>query len=282
MSADPLHLWPITKWAESQKVFKADWPRGIPGFTVLERQREWIEKGLDYGFKVYVPYGDVWNGIVGVNEKSTFYEIVIQCPKNDTSKLAEALKATKVIDWKKTVILPFTPKHIFECVKNVLADLNLEVLRSLLSQSFYLDKDTAVFEDVSLPPGVTFDILNEHHIETLDAHWPHRYPGSSWYFELLIKSKSGYGLFLNGELICWMLNNEFGIITHVYTLENHRKKGYSEKLMKLVSNIILKENKHVFVFCVADNVSSNLYNKLGFSNYNECEVSWYWLKSKNE
>ncbi|XP_053614505.1 uncharacterized protein LOC128677581 [Plodia interpunctella] len=280
---DPLHFWPVNKWKESQDAFKSDWPRSIPGYTVLEHQREWLEQGLEYGFKVYVPYGDVWNGIIGVNEKSTSYEIVIQCPRNDTTKLADALKTTKLIDWNKPIVLPFVPTHIAQCVQTLFDDLNMELETHIPSQSFYMEKDRPLFEDVSLPPGVTLDILTRDHLDIVDQHWPHRYPGSDWYFDLLIKSKSGYGLFLNGELISWMFNNEFGILTHVFTLEEHRKKGYSEILLKLVCNKLLKEHKNIYAFCVADNkCASNLYNKVGFSNYNQFGFGWYWLRRKIE
>lgn len=69
MMGDSLHYWPTAKWNELQAVFKADWPRGIGGYSALENQKTWLECGIDYGFKVYCPFGEVRNGLVGINKK---------------------------------------------------------------------------------------------------------------------------------------------------------------------------------------------------------------------
>lgn len=70
MSEEPLKLLPLEKWSDLQREFKADWSRGISGYTVLETQRFFVNnKGCDYGFKVYCPFGDVRNGMVALNIK---------------------------------------------------------------------------------------------------------------------------------------------------------------------------------------------------------------------
>lgn len=69
MSQEPLKLLPLEKWSDLEREFKADWPRGISGYTALETQRVLIENGYDYGFKVYCPFGDVRNGMVALNIK---------------------------------------------------------------------------------------------------------------------------------------------------------------------------------------------------------------------
>lgn len=66
---DPLELAPVHKWTDLQEAFKCDWPRSILGHSILETQREWIEAGFDYGFKVFCIFGDARNGMVAINEK---------------------------------------------------------------------------------------------------------------------------------------------------------------------------------------------------------------------
>lgn len=67
--SDSLELVPVQKWQSLQEAFKSDWPRSIMGYCVLETQREWMEAGFDYGFKVFCVSGDCRNGTVAINEK---------------------------------------------------------------------------------------------------------------------------------------------------------------------------------------------------------------------
>lgn len=67
--ADSLQFLPMERWGELEEAFKADWPRGISGYSALRTQRELAGRGLGYGFKVYCPYGDVSSGMVALNKK---------------------------------------------------------------------------------------------------------------------------------------------------------------------------------------------------------------------
>ncbi|KAM3960297.1 uncharacterized protein ACR2FA_005595 [Aphomia sociella] len=280
MDDEPLQLWPLEKWDELEAALNTNSPHTIPGYIMLDHQRDWSNLGVDHEFKVYCPYADARNGTVAINDKQACYEIIIQCSKDKTEKIVEALKNTKIINWKRTIIiLPFTTDYTFECIKSILDDLDLELYERIPSLLFYLNKHTPPYQDVSLPPGISFDLLTEEHIDLVDSCWPHRYPGSTWYFELLIKAKAGYGFFENGKLISWMFINELGVITHVYTIELYRKRGLAEILLKKVCNIRLNENKDLLVYCVATNtVARYIYNKMGFLMYDQ--LSWYFLKSK--
>lgn len=77
MIEEPLQLLPIEKWSVLEDIFKADWPRSISGFMVLERQKYLLERGFDYGFKVYCPFGNVNNGMVALNVKVYFYLLLL-------------------------------------------------------------------------------------------------------------------------------------------------------------------------------------------------------------
>ncbi|XP_026320823.1 uncharacterized protein LOC113230928 [Hyposmocoma kahamanoa] len=274
-------LLPVSmeNWADLQNLFKCDWPRGISAYTILETQRNWKNQGHDYGFKVFCPFGDGSNGMVAFNEKDTFYEIVVQCPSDNTKKLEEALKETKLVDWNRNIIIPFAPRHVIECIKNVVNDVNVEIDLILPSESFIYGKDKPIF-DVSLPPDVTFGLLSVEHTELVDSTWPHRYPGSIWYNRLLISTKSGYGLFNNHELMSWAYINEAGTLGHVFTLEKYRRRGNAELLLKIICNKLLEEGKDIFAFCVKGNkVACNLYKKIGFDTY-DCGVAWCYLRPK--
>lgn len=72
VSEDPLVFLPVEKWSELKSVFKSDWPRSICGLLLLEAQESLLKSmasRVDYGFKVYCPYGNVNNGMVALNIK---------------------------------------------------------------------------------------------------------------------------------------------------------------------------------------------------------------------
>ncbi|XP_068620460.1 uncharacterized protein [Battus philenor] len=270
MSEDPLVHLPVDRWGEMKNIFRSDMPRSISGLTILETLEEILALDLDYGFKAYCPYGDLSNGMVLINVKNNFIEVVIQTPNDDTQKLEEALKNTKLIDWTQEFEVPFAPKHVIDCMMKINLSKKMNTLKAL-TDTFILDKNKPLF-DVEIPAGLTFKLLTLKYVELVDSKWPHRYADSTWYFELLTKANLGYGLFKDDELIAWVFIKEMGALGHLYTLEEHRQKGYGELVLKLISNVLLKQKKYVFAFCVEGNASAyKLYQKLGFQLSGEAE-----------
>jgi predicted GNAT family acetyltransferase len=116
-------------------------------------------------------------------------------------------------------------------------------------------------------------------VPIIDSSWRNRYIGSDWLFRTLSKAKFGYGLFKDNEIVAWVFNNEVGALTHLFTLEDYRRKGYAEILMKLFCNVWLKEDSHMFAYCRQGNTSaSKLFTKLGFEKCHD--VRWCFVKQK--
>lgn len=75
-----------------------------------------------------------------------FYEIIVQCASDNTEKLEEALKKTKLVDWNRNIIIPFAPSHIVECIKKIVNDVNVGIELILPSRSFIYEKDKPSFD----------------------------------------------------------------------------------------------------------------------------------------
>ncbi|XP_039759431.1 uncharacterized protein LOC120633308 [Pararge aegeria] len=269
MSVDPLVYMPVNRWSEIKLAFKSDWPRSISGYLVLETQELISKSGIDYGFKVYCPFGNVNNGIVALNIKNGYYEVIIQCSKDDTSELEDALRKTNIIDWRRCNQVPYAPLHIVDCVERLYKAKNLKIDHISTTVTYILDNKETPY-DVSLPPGFTFDLLTLDSVKLVNDNWPHKYPGSEWYYEMLTKAKLGYGLYNGEELIAWVYIKEMGALGHLYTLDKHRRKGYGELVLKLISNMFLQDKKYTVAFCSEGNSSAaNLYTKLGFKLFHE-------------
>ncbi|VVD00162.1 unnamed protein product [Leptidea sinapis] len=262
--SEPLVFLPMERWGELKSVFKSDWPRGISAYTTLDTAEHIVNNGADYGFKAYVPFGDLTNGLVALNVKGTFYEVVVQCPKDDTTVLEDALMRTKLIDWNRSFHIPFTPKNVSDLMKRIITKKNLSSFTTITVTDTFYYNETPNF-NVSLPSGFKFELLRMEDAQIADDTWPHKHPGSVWYFKLLIKAKLGYGLYKNNELIAWCYVKEMGALGHLYVVENHRRKGYGELVLKLISNTLAKEGKFVLAFCVVGNEGAKrLYQKLEF------------------
>lgn len=78
--------------------------------------------------------------------QDTFYEIIIQCPKDDTTKLEEALKKTKVIDWEREVIVPYAPQNVVNCLRNIAHEIGVEEDQHDPLETFILEE--AKYDDV--------------------------------------------------------------------------------------------------------------------------------------
>lgn len=115
----------------------------------------------------------------------------------------------------------------------------------------------------------------------INETWPHKYPGSEWYYQFLIKAKLGYGLYIKQELVAWVFLREIGALGHLYTLEEHRRKGYGELVLKLISNMHLGDKKYTVAYCAGYNTNAaKLYMKLGFKNL--VPIDWCDFTQKRE
>ncbi|KAJ2948626.1 hypothetical protein O0L34_g7879 [Tuta absoluta] len=265
MDQDSFRVLTVDKWAALKHEFKLNWPQGITGYYALDTLEKWLKLDLSYGFKVLSAFGEAKSGmIVVLKDEIDFTEWLVECPQDDTSRLAEALRSTNQINWDKTITIIFPQKHVLDCIKRTIGDIGVKMNGEHGLKMYMLPKETPLYE-VSLPQGFTFKELTDDYLELYDSTWPHRYPGSIKYYDLLIKSKSGYGLFKEDQLVSFGFIKEMGALGHLFTLEEHRRKGYGGMVTKLICNELLKQGRDVFSFCVDGNVNScNMHEKLGF------------------
>lgn len=99
----------------------------------------------------------------------------------------------------------------------------------------------------------------------MNSSWVNRYKGSDRYLQILVNAKYGYGIFKDKELAAWVFIDDGGALMHLFTLPNHRKKGYAEMIFKFVCNSRLRDKKDSFAYCMRGNDNAiKLYLKLGF------------------
>ncbi|KAI5642867.1 FR47-like protein domain-containing protein [Phthorimaea operculella] len=272
MAQDSFHVISVKEWEDLKNEFKANWPRGITGYYALDTFEKWLELGVKWdenALQILNPFGNPKNGMVAIlKNEEEYIECLIECPHEDTSRLADALTSTNLIDWtNKDVSIVFPQKHIMDCLRRIVGDIDVNIEWECTLQLYVLPKETQLF-DVSIPQGFSFKDLTKEYLELYDSTWPHQFPGSIKYFQLQIQAKSGFGLFKDDQIVAFGFVKEMGALGHVYTLKEHRRKGYGAMITKFICNERLKQGKDVLSFCMDGNVaSSKMHQKLGFSFY---------------
>lgn len=104
-------------------------------------------------------------------------------------------------------------------------------------------------------------------LEQVDNVWPHRDETSTAFLKWLIEDNASYGLYSaeDNSLLAWVFIGETGFLTHLYTEETHRGKGYAQFIVKYLSNKEAREGRNVWCHVMEENLNSlNLFRKLEF------------------
>ena len=94
------------------------------------------------------------------------------------------------------------------------------------------------------------------------------------YVKTIIENMPTRGIWIDGELVSWVVQRDEGSIGIMYTLKEHRHKGYAIDLTKSLINEIIKRGDIPFVHIVVGNEAScKLAEKVGFKR--SSTVVWF-------
>lgn len=115
--------------------------------------------------------------------------------------------------------------------------------------------------------------LEPCHAQTAYDHWTYKNMSTVENFVLGINQLPSVGVFLkeNDELVTWMMcNPPFGM-SRLFTLENHRRRGYAKLAVQYLSKTMAQAGLIPFVHIVVENESSyKLFQSLGFKMVCSC------------
>lgn len=130
--------------------------------------------------------------------------------------------------------------------------------------------------------GSAFEEVNESSIAPLtleDAelvyeHYSYKEHDDIGYIKDIIEKMPTRGVWTNGELLSWVVQRDEGSIGIMYTLQDHRGKGYAIDLTKSLINEVIKRGDVAFVHIVVGNEAScRLAEKVGFKR--SSKVVWF-------
>ncbi|CAG4986922.1 unnamed protein product [Colias eurytheme] len=276
---EPFVEIPHSAWNQLRDAYTENWPRHLIAHTLMNTQLKYPGILSYLQLKIYCPFGELANGIIAISDKEEFRQIMI-LPLESISIIEESFMTTKLIDWNKPLLVQSASDEVIECTKRISAHFNLEFKFDEKANTYYLDKQSAPFENLSCPPDTYIGPLTPEHIDLIDKTWTYTGSWSRKYFEVLMKNGLTYVLYsTSNEPLAWITVGSEGALTHLYCLEPHRQKGYAEVVTKYAINDQLKANNDILSYTLVDNVKpQKLFKKLGFQYFGN--VSWVLITPK--
>lgn len=194
--------------------------------------------------------------------------IYFQTLQEEPSQLLKYLTESSYIDYRCNPVFAAVSDQHLDILNRILGKVNCTP--DILSDCSYymMTNEEALLQSYETPKDVIMRELEPSHSTLMNELWPHRYPNSEKYIELLIKLNGGLGLFNkdSGEIVGWVLKNEFAGVGHLQIMPNHRQKGYGMILAKAMTKRIAQQDGGIVnVFIVDKNTNSRLlFDKLGY------------------
>uniref|UniRef100_A0A665W385 Glycine N-acyltransferase-like protein n=1 Tax=Echeneis naucrates TaxID=173247 RepID=A0A665W385_ECHNA len=199
-----------------------------------------------------------------LQEDDLFRETVIFT--TDPAALKETIENSSVIDWTKYMLIGTDLCHM-DILTAVASDKKIRSNRLSASRLLTL-------EDVSRLPsidssGISLSSLNESHIDMVKAKW--KFSGKegaakSMIRNMIVNFPSCCVLDAEGKPVSWILTYSSSAIGMLYTLPEHRRKGYAKVLVHAMARRFHAEAYPVFCFIEEENiVSYRLFKSFGFT-----------------
>ncbi|XP_049876662.1 glycine N-acyltransferase-like protein 3 [Pectinophora gossypiella] len=270
---EPLVEIPRESWPALEALYADRWPDGAVAYCILNMHL--IKPNLKdaFEFKVYCPEGKLHNGMIGISLRQEYYQIMIQ-PLEDVAQIQNALLTTKLINWNRNIMVPSANDATIQCLEKIKNELGINVYygKDTIAYKHILRNNSKKFDDIILPPNTNIGPLKPKHLEIVDKTWMFHGDGTCQFFDTLLRNDMTYVLYSSeGETsetpLAWVTVGDHGSLTHLYCLEEHRRKGYSELVTKYAANDLLEKGHHVLAYTVDSNErAQNLFRKLGFQD----------------
>uniref|UniRef100_A0ABM5F7U1 Glycine N-acyltransferase-like protein n=2 Tax=Pogona vitticeps TaxID=103695 RepID=A0ABM5F7U1_9SAUR len=205
-----------------------------------------------YGAVLNVSRGNVFNQEVLVDSWPNF-QVVIARPQrekipHDTNYFAQScaafykglsayeklVKETDVIDWKQEFLLHGLQSGVYQASRNLAATKDFSVKLVTHTQVFVLQDPLNLSATVAMSGSkLKLSCLETCHAALLNETWSvgGKEQSLQYLTQLIHHFPSSCLLDAEGCPISWVLLDQFGSLTHAYTMPAHRGKGYIQVVM---------------------------------------------------
>ncbi|XP_072533509.1 putative glycine N-acyltransferase-like protein 1B [Salminus brasiliensis] len=192
----------------------------------------------------------------------------------DEAALKKVLLGKDILDWTQYNCLSFDVCHA-ETMKAVATHKGVAETQLSLCHMMIL-------QDLSKLPtdglSVQVSSLKEAHVALVNGTWKF---GSGKFSERLIRNMilnypSCCVLGSDGQPVAWILTYSYCAIGILYTLPEHRGKGYAKALISAMAKKLFSEGYPVYCYIEEENkLSYRLFESLGFKEDPSYRATWY-------
>lgn len=206
-------------------------------------------------------------------EKGDSFKDVTVFSKND-DYLRDLLAQRDVIDWKKFVCLAAELKHE-KMLEVVAVNRGVPVKKEAVCHMLVLRDPSKLpaFDSLSLK----LSSLNESHLELVNSSWKFGCEDSKVMIKnMIVNFPSCCVLDSDDQPVAWLLTYVSCALGILYTLPEHRGKGYAKALVTVMSKKLHSQGCPVYCFTEEENqLSYRLFTSLGFTDEPEFRAAWF-------
>ncbi|MED6290872.1 hypothetical protein CHARACLAT_017809 [Characodon lateralis] len=194
---------------------------------------------------------------------------------NDEAILMETIRKASVIDWSRYLCLGISLPHM-EIVKAGASERNVPNDKLAVCHMMTLDDAS------KLPPvdcsGICLNSLDESHLDLVNQTWKFgKNQGAAGMIRnMVLNFPSCCVLDADGRPVSWILTYVSCALGMLYTLPEHRRKGYAKVLISSMAKRLSGQGYPVFCFIEEENIASyQLFKSMGFSEDPSYREAWY-------
>ncbi|XP_037927693.1 uncharacterized protein LOC119662191 [Teleopsis dalmanni] len=277
---EKLQTLPIEDWPKLCELYKADWPKHIISYYTIRNFINWTTKNTQIDDVRILTIGD-WrqHGTYILENRSKIrYNIYFNTLASRTEEIM--LEALNCLDTKPAYTLAgYVERSRFTVIEH-LKTLGLSIDESYKGYCpallYYLPKEESI-KLISKPiNGFVIKPLTEKYIEQINDSWPHKYPGSDYLIQRIVRFNHTIGVFdtITGVLCGWVMEQEYGTIGNLHVEPKYQRRGLGMSLVRLLCIEMAKAGLDATTAIMVTNTASrSLFEKIGFKVIDK--VYWY-------
>ncbi|XP_050982769.1 glycine N-acyltransferase [Labeo rohita] len=206
-------------------------------------------------------------------EKADFFKDVTVFSKNDVC-LKDLLAHTDVIDWKMFICLA-AELHHEKMLEVVAVHRGVPMKKEAVCYMLAL-RDTSKLSQVD-SSSLKLSSLNESHLAVVNRSWKFGCEDSKRMIKnMILNFPSCCVLDSDDQPVAWILTYPSCALGMLYTLPEHRGKGYAKALITVMSKRLHAQGYPVYCFIEKENkISYSLFTSLGFTEEPDYRAAWF-------
>uniref|UniRef100_A0A8C6SF42 Glycine N-acyltransferase-like protein n=1 Tax=Neogobius melanostomus TaxID=47308 RepID=A0A8C6SF42_9GOBI len=207
-------------------------------------------------------------------EQETDFFKDIEIFVKDKAALEKTIRNSKIFDWTQLMCVG-TDLDNTEIFKSVASEKQ-SLWRPLSLCHMMILKDLSCLPDVN-GSGISLGSLNESHIQVVKQTWKFGQDGAVSMIQNMVKNfPSCCVLDAEGRPVSWVLTYASCAMGMLYTLPEHRGKGYARVVVCALAKRLYTEGYPVYCFIEEENkVSFQLFKRLGFTEDPSHRYTWF-------